>query len=242
MEQMAKQKGIDPAIMRIEVRTLQPEGSTSAVSKTREVTIADLRAEAAPLAALSRHCKGCSANFLKQPFGCFGAIGYPLPAAAEEWLMERLQLANEFGGWSFLQAITDLHYTGELPQKIRQSGAYERKEPVTKTMSRGLFSKKTVDSNQLLHAIVAVGGSLQPSHCMMVLIWLGVVAFDGRVPKAHSDVELVSRLHKLGAEERRTRTSIQIELSPQWQIAGVQNLLRGMYTAWVEGVPLMVDA
>src|SRR5438552_2470233 len=63
--------------------------------ETQIVVVQDLLDDAAQLEPLSKHCVDCPANRLRQPFGCFGYINYPISRAAELWLLKQLPAPQE---------------------------------------------------------------------------------------------------------------------------------------------------
>src|SRR5262245_47695585 len=94
--------GADPNTLSVTVVRVTPEGQVEA-----KVSYNDMMAQAAPLEDHARACQGCPANFLGTPYGCYGAVPYPVTAAAETWLVNRLQLADTPGGNLLLSAIRD---------------------------------------------------------------------------------------------------------------------------------------
>ena len=58
--------------------------------ETRVIVVQVMLDLAAQLDPLEQHCAGCPANVSGRPFGCVGAIQYPITAAAERWLLDQL--------------------------------------------------------------------------------------------------------------------------------------------------------
>jgi hypothetical protein len=150
---------------------LRVQGPNGVVDQ--QIKIADLLAEARPLEALSVHCSGCTANLRRTAFGCGGAIHYPIPREAEEWLVSRLP--EDLGGVAgkvMLKAIVELKLDGATVDAARsRNDLYSGKNPVERKWG-GFLSKKTVNSSQLLQMLLGVG-SMQPSHAKMVAFFLG---------------------------------------------------------------------
>lgn len=224
--------------MNVVLRTVGPGGDAEA----REVTWTELAAAAAPLASQEEHCRACPANFLGHAYGCYGATNYPVPRVAEEWLMSRLQLADQVGGFLCLRMIADFGYDGAPIQNMRRAGLFEASAPVSKILQKGFLSKKSVDSNQVLQAILAISEPLDPSHVMGVLVWIGGIALDGAVPTSMGDAPSLQALSQLdGFAERSART--RLELGPPSDdpgIAGMQRLLAGLYAAFLNNAPTLV--
>ena len=54
------------------------------------VIVQDLLDAAEELMPWEKYCVGCPANHMGRPFGCIGAINYPLSLAGERWLLDQL--------------------------------------------------------------------------------------------------------------------------------------------------------
>lgn len=140
------------------------------------VRIADLLAEAAPLADLSSACKGCPHNVHKRNFGCGGAIRYPISANAEAWLLSRLPSDLKSPAAALLmRAIDDFGYDGaDIDRARSRKELYELDRPLQRKWG-GLFTRKaTVTSSQILQMAFGLG-SLQPAHAKMVAYFAGYV-------------------------------------------------------------------
>jgi hypothetical protein len=184
----------------------------------QEVTHEDLMAQAAPLNEHAANCRTCPANVSNEPYGCFGFVRYPISRAAEEWLMERVQPADSPGGDILLRAVDDLGYDGSPMAGFRSNGLLESDAPVSKDIGGA-----EIESDQIFQALFQVGNNLQPSHCMMVLVWLGVLSLD----------------------QARNRDFENLELPPVPEDAGAADLwrlLRALAFAVRNDVPLLVDA
>jgi hypothetical protein len=130
------------------------------------------------LEPLEPHCLGCSANLRTAAFGCFGSINYPITAATEAWLMALLpaQLTST-AGELLMRAIKDFGYDGApVAAMRRREDLFEAKKPVNRRWG-SLLSKTTITSDQILQAMFCVG-ALQPSHCRMLALFLGLLPHD----------------------------------------------------------------
>lgn len=236
--QMLEQQGQDPAVATITMRVMGPDGPVD-----RQVTAAEMSAEAAPLADLEGHCKDCDACVMSPAFGCVGYLNYPLTDRLEHWLIERIQPVDSLGGDLLMGAIADFGYDGSAMADWRQRPELvERSKALSKVVAKKLLRKTTVSTDQLFQAILQVG-PLNPSHCMGVLLWFGCLEVNGTVPQAIEAAPLIA------LTEARTPAARQqvgaFDAGPPHDdamIRGFQQLLSAMYWSWVLAVPLLVDA
>jgi hypothetical protein len=234
---IARRAGDDPRGKPIVVQVRRADGEV----EERETSYDELMSEAQELRPHEAACRGCPANVLGRPFGCVGAINYPIRRAAEEWLAGRLQPASAVGGKLFLAAVRDFGYTGEPLRQFRAGGLFEADRPVRKVLKRGLFSSESVTSDQLFQAIFCIGEPLDPGHCLGILLWLGCLCIDGAVVESPEQALALNRLGN--ADERRGRTSLELGGEPaDGGIEALQLLLRAMYASWVLDAPLWVSA
>lgn len=239
---LMEREGRDPTTAGVTVVVLTPNGP-----EEREVTAAEMMAEAAPLDAMAPHCAGCDACALDSAFGCFGYLNYPLTETLERWIVDRIQPANTLGGFLLLRAIDDFGYDGQA-----MAGWRERRELIDRavaleaTVAKRFLSATRVSVDQILQAIVQVGGELDPAHCMGVLLWLGALRVQGEVPGAGSadnPAPLVALSQTSSPAERQAVA--QLEVGPPHEdpcIRGFQQLLYAMYVAWVLDTPLLMDS
>lgn len=238
--ELARKQGQNPSEISITIQITGPGGDP----KPQQVTLAELRAMSAELENYSAACTECPANILRQPFGCFGIINYPIQTQSEEWVMNRVQPANTLGGQFLLGALADFGYTGAYIDEMRRHGMFEAKLPINKIVEKKLFRSIEVNSNQVLEAILGVGEALSSDHCFGILLWLGAIAVDGKVPSDIKDQRIIETLTKLRTpQDRAKRTRLAID-SPSRNpaFAQMQNLVKGLYGAWVNNVPLLVSA
>ena len=236
--QFAEQGGRSPAGVSVTFGTSGPDNRVVEKSATFE----ELLEQSAPLEMHAGACHGCPANVFVKPFGCGGQIPYPISRAAEEWLMKLLQPTTTVGGFLCSHSIKDFGYTGEPIRKMRARGLLESTTPVARVEGSWL-SKRTVTSDQILQAMLAVGEPLNPAHCMGVLLWLGCLRLDGKSLFTVSDAPLVQTLLGLKTpDERRSRTTLDV--GPQRQdlsTSSLQSLLKAFYLAWVLDVSILIS-
>jgi hypothetical protein len=229
--------GRDPRSLRLKVvRT----GSGGAVEQ--EVSYGELRAAAASLHAHAGSCGGCPANVSGNPFGCFGAVAYPVTAVAERWMVDRLQPADRPGGSLLLDAIHDFRYDGAPIREMRARGLFELQRAAEKTVRKKLLHSIRVTGDQLFQAFFSVGGALGPSHCALLLTFLGALELDGRVPETPGDGGLLLAAMQAAPGDARRRLARLSLGTPRPELQPMHELLRAAYTAWVLEVELLMDA
>ena len=240
MTERARQAGHDPATFTFSIIVRTATGQ-----EQREVSLADLWAEAAPLAGYGAYCTGCPANFRGNAIaGCIGALNYPIPLAAEEWLVAQIQPVGTIGGNFLVKAIKDFSYDGAPTAQMRtRRDLYEAPTAPEKMVEKKLFRSTKVSSNQILQAIFSVGNSLDPAHCFLVLIWLGAIKMDGRVPGGTDELPRFQEMIGLAPDQRLARTSLAFGPGRHPpEAARFVGLFDAMYRAWLLDVPLLISA
>jgi hypothetical protein len=230
-------KGQDPSTITVTRLRTTPAGQTE-----EKVSYADLVASAAPLDAQAKHCQGCPANFLGTPYGCYGGLRYPVSAAGETWLVSRLQPADSPGGFMLLSAIRDFKYDGAPIKRMRAAGMFELKQPAEKVVEKKLLGATRVSGDQIFQAFFSVGPALGAGHCAMLLLMLGALEIDGRVPTSKAEGGLMKTAMRAAPGDERRRVA-KLRLGDETpELEAIQDLLRGAYTAWVLDVDLLMDA
>ncbi|MEL6180094.1 MAG: hypothetical protein AAFS10_14135 [Myxococcota bacterium] len=207
------------------VMVVTPDGP-----KEHNVNAGSLLAEAAALDEHAMGCASCPANVLGQPYGCFGFVPYPIPAATEQALAERLEPVERLGGHLFIKALIDFGYDGSPIRQWRQRGLLEEDGEAVRPLS----DKLSVTSSVLLQPILAVGGELGATHCLLVLMWFGALAFDGVVP---DDPDDPAPLIALTSSSDTTKLDLVPLPDPV-----ANTIARFMHRAGVLDVSLWVDA
>ncbi len=165
----------------------------------REMRIADMLLESAPLQELCVHCKQCPFNLLSNDFGCGGAIHYPITAKAENWLLSRLPTdLSSPAGELLIRAIKDFNYDGAFIDSLRNRKEVYELATAPERKWGSFFSKKTrITSSQILHMTFAVG-DLGAAHAKMVAYFLGflndeleIVTTPKTVPQPDDDNGIV---------------------------------------------------
>ncbi len=161
----------------------------------RQRSVADLLREAAPLANYQHHCESCPATFPGMPFGCAGAVGLPITAAGERWLLDQLGPEGSHAEALLLQTKEAFGYGGNpLLANWRRAGILEGREPAVAECAGGLLT-----SEDLLEDLFLTGG-LPPARGLGVLLLLGAIrAEDGRDRDA-----LMEALERVAATQDKT--------------------------------------
>jgi hypothetical protein len=209
LAQMARQDGQDPYAVSLKL-CLSDQATHPA---PQFVTLRQLEEHALPLQQLAPACEGCPARCFDTAYGCFGCINYPISSEAEDWLLSRLQASGPVGAALCLDYMADFAISGAPIARMRQSGLLAAPRARRVTLNTGLFGSKSVTADQLLESLFLVGNPLDPGHCFGVLIWLGAIAVDGRVPVSPTDRGRIQKLASLTTPDTRAR-SAQLDLGP----------------------------
>ncbi len=223
-------KGQDPRTTKVKLVLEGPHGP-----QETEVTAAELGARAAPLAQLYTACNGCPARTSDSPFACTSYVNYPIPALAEQWLMERLQPRTMLGGMVCLAAIEDFGWDGSPLAAYRQRGLFESPHPVRRDLGDGAV----VSSDSVLQAMMAVG-ALGDMHSVILLSWFGAVLVDG-APVLGSDKSALGTVMSIPVEQRAARTRFVLPAPPP-DAPHLGTFLWSAYCAWRAGAELLVDS
>jgi hypothetical protein len=237
MESLARKQGKKPA--EVDLQRMTRNVATGKTTQEK-VLYPDLITQLQPLQPLETDCKQCPVNALRDDFGCCGFLRYPIAASAEQWLLDRVQPADEVGGYYFLKAIDDLGYTGEPMKQWRAGGIFEAGAPVERSLDPDRPDETRVSTDQIWHALFGVGNELQSWHCGMILLWLGGIRHDGKAPEDPADLKAL-----LALEPAARRAHTRPQFGPRSQdpaVLSVQQLLYGCYLSWLHEVPLLVDA
>lgn len=239
VREMMRQKGMSDANPTINVQTVDAQGN----AVERKVTVAELEAEARALDEQAVACANCPANILSQPYGCNGAINYPVPQAGEAWLLSRVQPPGTLGAKLCAEFMDEFKIAGDAIRQLRAGGFFEAKQASSVPLVKGLFKGKSLSADQLLETVMSVGELLQPGHCFGVLIWLGAIEVDGRIPASHDDQATIQTLLALTTvEEKVEHTRLDVGPKAPPPAEGFQNLVIALYLCWVYDVPLYISS
>lgn len=174
---------------------------TSCGTTYDEVTVQAALDEAAGLQHYESHCVGCSAARRREPFGCYGSLPYPIPAAVERWLLARLPESLDCTAGRMLRAaIADLGFDGATIQDMRRHPTFFEQRTATQRTWRQGLRRWRLSSDQLLHMMIGLG-DLQPSHCAMLALFLGVLPHDSALDLVLDTAALRQVVERLPAME-----------------------------------------
>jgi hypothetical protein len=200
--------------------------------ETRVIVVQDLLDEAEALKPLEHYCVGCPANHHGRRFGCMGFVQYPISAAAESWLMDRLPVPDEPLMWLLLkQGVQEFEYDGESVRPLRESSNTYFEENRTLSRRLGEFS---IDSNQLFEMLFAVGNIL-PNHAGILLLLLHAIPRD-------LDADGIMSVTPAGPNaEKEHPFLLEVKDDDDSSIVDLKLLLQAIYTAWRLNVRLILD-
>src|SRR5690606_10705730 len=175
---------------------------TTAGDSARGVTLQDLLDEARPLDTVSSHCTSCPAA-LPREFACHRRIRYPIPDRVEEWLISRLPSSLACtAGVLLVRGLAEFGWDGAPTAKLRAAGDtyFESRVPygVRWESPDGVIE---ISSDQLFQMMFLVG-NLAPTHCLMLALFLGVIAHD-------------TSLHDLKDDAGRARALATANVAPE---------------------------
>jgi hypothetical protein len=146
--------------------------------------ISDLIAQTAILDTLSPICSDCPVANGK-PFGCLGAVNYPISAKCENWLADIAFDSYKKGVVysMMLTFILDQKVSGKETDDARRHGDtfFELKKPVEIVLSKGFFSKKAVNTSQLIDMVLGTR-VMKFTHMNHLLMLFGGVFVDDTKP------------------------------------------------------------
>lgn len=237
--EFATQKGLPEVEPVMTVQTVNEHG----LAAQKQISVVELDAQARPLDEHASACTGCPANFLSQPYGCFGAINYPVALAGETWLLSRMQPPGTMGAQLCAEFMAEFKVTGEAIRRLREAGFYELKKAVSVPLIKGFLKNKSLSADQLLETLFQAGGALLPGHCFGILLWLGAIRVDGVIPVSLEDKTLIQKLMSLSTREKKAEhTKLEIGPPIPGAAAAFQNLVAALYLCWVHDVPLYLSS
>jgi hypothetical protein len=186
-----------PSEIEIQLTMGKPEGESA-----RGVSLQTLLDESAPLDEVAGHCARCPAA-LPREFACHRRIRYPIPEHVEAWLMSRLPTTLECTAGTLLaRGLGEFGWDGAPAARLRSAGTtyFESRAPygVRWQSDRGIIE---ISSDQLFQMMFMVG-NLAPTHCLMLVLFCGVLAHD-------------IDIFDLKDVERRTRALAAADVAPQ---------------------------
>jgi hypothetical protein len=201
------------------------------VEETRVVVVQEMLDQAGELEPLAHFCEGCPANARGVPFGCIGAIQYPITAAAERWLLDRLPGIDEPLPWLLLrQGVQELGYDGEAVRPLRAGGTYfeERRVP-GRDLVEFVFT-----ANQVFEMLFLLG-SIQPAHAGVLLLLFNAI------PRGVEAGQIVQIMNGSADAGDFPFTLDAVRPDDDRTVAELKDFFGALHRAWSLGVPLLLD-
>lgn len=212
--------------------------------ETRGYKVSELLEEARVLDDYQAHCDQCLAG-RGEPFGCLKSIHYPLSGKAEEWLAAISQKALEKGmpNSMALEYIPDNEVTGERFKLMRadQNGTFmELKKPLEVVLSKGFMSRKTVDTDQIMHMVLGFPKVQNPHQMIMLLFLADALKVTDTQPSEGSCEMAVCCADKSGKESWRS-FNLPASSSDDHSITELKEFFRTIFVAYVLDREVIVD-
>jgi hypothetical protein len=163
-----------PSEIEVQLTLRKPDGDSA-----RGVTLQTLLDEAAPLDAVAGHCATCPAGLTRE-FACHRRIRYPIPEHVEAWLMSRLPGTLDCTAGTLLaRGLGEFGWDGSPAAKLRGGGTtyFESRAPYGVRWHAEGGGTIEVSSDQLFQMMFMVG-NLAPTHCLMLVLFCGVLPHD----------------------------------------------------------------
>ena len=222
-----RQDGDERAPREIEVQLTmrKPEGESA-----RGVTLQDLLDESAPLDEVAAGCKACPAA-LSREFACHRRIRYPIPEHVEAWLMARLpRTLGCTAGALLVRGLGEFSWDGAPAAKLRAAGTTYFESRVAYGVRWETEDGIVEMSSDQLFQMMFMVGPLQPTHCLMLALFCGVIPHDLSI---HELKDEAGRARALAAADVPAEADPEIE-----QLAA---FLRALAVAARLDVPILVD-
>lgn len=202
--------------------------------ETRVVVVQEMLDMAAELEPLAQHCAGCPANVLGRPFGCFGAIEYPISLDGERWLLDQLPGTDQPLVWLLLrQGVQELGYDGAAVEPLRVNPAYFQERRVA---GRDMV-EFTMTANQVFEMLFLLG-NIAPAHAGVVLLFFNAIP---RGVEAAQIVEIMNGTLSTEAIEQDFPFQMHVTEFDDRTVAGLKDFFRALHRAWALNVPLLLD-
>jgi hypothetical protein len=180
-------------------------------------------------ARLSAAKSGCDACEIAE--ACIGVVSTPISNAAEQWLVERLPGELESISGEVVKQAVAAGFDGKRGKELRAGGKLSSARPLERSWG-GFFRKFTVTSDQLIEQMFCVG-DIEPPQALAILVELGAVTVDGRVPKGLDEGAGLSELAEdVAARRKRTQCTVTDTPSDEKSTAEVKRFLRALHAAF----------
>jgi hypothetical protein len=201
-------------------------GGTLAAA-TRVAEGARLAPDASACAPCVIACRGAVA----EGPACLGIVTTPVSAEAERWLAARLPEALESLPGEVLKQAVQAGFQGARAAELRRAGKLAAKAPFTRGWG-GLFRRFTVTTDQLIEQMFCAG-DVEPAHALAILVQLGAVSVDGRVPVALDEgAGLAEVTAETAGRRARTQCAVTPTAADDASIAELKRFLSSLHAAF----------
>ncbi|HEY4239885.1 MAG TPA: hypothetical protein VGM88_08720 [Kofleriaceae bacterium] len=197
----------------------------------RGTTVAELLAETAPLDEVAPHCATCPAGMPRE-LACHQRIRYPIPEHVEQWLIGRLPESLGCTAGTFLvRALREFGWDGAPVERMRAAGTtfFESRVAYGVRWEAPDGDKIELSTDTLFQMMFHVG-PLQPTHALMLALFLGVLPHDLDLGALRDDTARRAALQAA----RVTPTGDQ-------DIEQLANFLRLLPHAALVELPILID-
>jgi hypothetical protein len=178
-------------------------------------------AEGARLVPAKSGCDACAIGET-----CIGVVTMPMSTEAESWMMERLPPELESISGEVVKQAVAAGFDGKRGRELRKEG-----RPLERSWG-GFFRKFTVTSDQLIEQMFCVG-DIEPPQALAILVELGAVMVDGKIPTGLDEGAGLSELAEdIAARRKRTQCTVTPTPSDEPSIGELKRFLRALYAAF----------
>lgn len=218
-----------PSEMGFELARNLPDGE----EEVAVVMVQDMLDQAAELEPLLPYCADCPANVLGRPFGCYGAINYPISSAAEKWLLDQLPSNRQPLLWLLLRESLKEN-DGHQVEPLRAGGSYFEERSV-----RGRQYSEIIASADQVFQMLFLYGHIQAGHAAILLL------FFNAVPREDLESSDISGIldGTLPQDEKEERFPFRHEHADEddSSVTEFKTFFKALHRAWMLDVPLLLD-
>jgi hypothetical protein len=221
--------GRPPSEMGFEFARSGPDGE----EEVAVILVQDMLDQTAELEPLLPWCADCPANVLGRPFGCYGAINYPISSAAEKWLLDQLPSNRDAILWLLLrESLKD--NDGHAVEPLRAGGAYFEERAV-----RGRQFSETIASADQIFQMLFLYGHIQAGHAGILLLFFDAVPREGI--ESTDITHLLDGTLPQSEKEERFPFILEHEDEDDSSVAEFKTFFKALHRAWLLDVPLLLD-
>jgi hypothetical protein len=175
-------------------------------------------------------CAACAIAAVEGP-GCVGVVATPLSVAAQRWLCERLPDSLETVAGHSLQGAIAAGFRGEQAQALRRAGKLAGERAPARSWG-SFFRRLTVSVDPIVEQLLLVERAA-PAHGLGVLVQLGAIALDGRVPRSLDEWDAMAALAEdVPARRARTQCTVTPTPSDESGVFELKRILRALHAAF----------